>query len=30
MRANEYQQQASRTLIDGPDAAYSDNDIMLV
>jgi NTP pyrophosphatase (non-canonical NTP hydrolase) len=30
MSADEYQQQAARTLIDGPDAAYSAADIMLV
>jgi NTP pyrophosphatase (non-canonical NTP hydrolase) len=30
MDANEYQQQAGRTLIDKPDAAYTDHDIMLV
>lgn len=30
MTANEYQTQASRTLIDGPDSVYSGTDIMLV
>lgn len=30
MNADEYQQQAGRTLIDGPDAHYSGADIMLV
>jgi NTP pyrophosphatase (non-canonical NTP hydrolase) len=30
MTANEYQMEASRTLIDGPDAAYDDHEIMLV
>lgn len=30
MQANDYQQQAARTLIDGPDATYTDHEIMLV
>ena len=30
MNANEYQQQASRTLIDSPDAVYTPDEIMLV
>lgn len=30
MNADDYQQQAARTLIDAPDAPYSDDDIMLV
>lgn len=30
MNANDYQQAAGRTLIDGPDAEYTDQEIMLV
>lgn len=30
MNANEYQHLAGRTLIEKPDAQYSDNDIMIV
>lgn len=30
MNANEYQQQAARTLIAKPDAQYTDNDIMII
>ncbi len=30
MDARDYQELAARTLIDGPDAAYSDHEIMLV
>lgn len=30
MQSNDYQQQAARTLINGPDALYTDHEIMLV
>lgn len=30
MNADDYQRQAARTLIDGPDAQYSDHQLMLV
>ena len=30
MTANHYQQQAARTLIDAPDAVYTDDELMLV